>query len=196
MTEHEKASWFLTGVKWTSALVIAQWFSWDLAYRTLAILAGIELVTSSALVMKREGLQKWCSYAFGWAVFSKVVIAFVVYGSHLMSESLGNHFSKPIDLGPWVATAFSLQQFINLVKKSKGLDVDPPPIVEILMRLAERSLTRMSGTLVVEERSTNVSASGEVSTGQKVTSIRAADPIKDSGSLIIPASDVTKDPQK
>lgn len=180
MTTEQKGGWVLEGCKWIAAAVVAQWLSLDESYRVLGIMLGIELFVGSALTIRRNGLAKWCNYYAGWSIISKVVICFIIFGTVLMSNALGNHMAEPISLAPWVALSFSIQQFITVIKKSRGLDVDPPPLVDAIMARAEKWL-KVSADLVIEQ--------DQVSPSKTITTVK----LSGSEPLVIPSSDI---PQK
>ena len=150
-------NWFIEGCKWLLAAVIAQWISLDESYRTLGALMGLELFVGSALIWKREGLAKWCGYSFGWAIVSKAVIWAIVIAAHHLSDLISNHMERPMLLGRWVAISFAIQQFLTIVKKAKGLDVSPPPIVEAIMAKLERILKSGGADIIIEQEQVNPS---------------------------------------
>lgn len=192
MTQEQATSWIVRVLTWTTGAIASRWVSLDHSYQLLVITALIEWAVSGALLIKQKGLKEWCPYAAAWGLVSKGVIVAIVYCAHEMSDSFSQHLERPIDIAPGVALAFTIQQFITIVKKSKGLDVDPPPLVDSLLKLAEKMLQqKVGGDLIVQERSTAVSPTGEVTHGEKVTTIRVADPKADAP-LVVPATDVVK----
>lgn len=178
MSAEQKANWLLGGCKWASAAIMAQWVSLDAAYRTVMLMMGSELLVSWALFIRRNGLSKWCNYMAGWSIVAKGVIIAIIFGVDLLSDELGNHLSRPLNFGPLVALSFSIQQLITIIKKAKGLDVSPPPLVEAIMARAEK-LLKVSADIVIEQESPT----------KAVMSVRVAQPEQ----LIVSSSDV---PQK
>lgn len=188
----EKTNWFLHGAQWIVAAIVAQWVSWNASYHTLVYMMAIEWAISSALVIKRGGIAKWCNYASLWSLFAKFVTGGLVFSVNLMSDALGNHLAEPIELGSWVAIAFSLQQFITIVKNARNLDVDPPPLVDVLLSLATDKIAKIAMGVAVEKKGVSISPSGEVSTNQETTTVRPLTEIEKTP-LVIPATDVVKD---
>lgn len=192
MTQEQTTTWIVRVATWATAAIASRWVSLDHSYQLLVITAMIEWAVSGALLIKQKGLREWCPYAAAWGLVAKGVIVAIVYCAHEMSDSFSEHMQKPLDIAPGVALAFTIQQFITIIKKSKGLDVEPPPLVDSLMKLAERMLQqRVGGDVVVEEKSIATSSTGEVTHGEKVTTIRAANPKVDAP-LVVPATDVVK----
>ncbi len=177
------------GFKWTATVIVARWVSLNEFYQILGVMMAMEWMVSSALLIKRGGFGKWCSYMAGWSIFAKVVIIAIVVGAHFLSDSVGNHFNMPGDLGPWVALAFSSQQFANLLRNSKGLDVDPPPIIDVVMKIVEKRIIQQLSGMSVETKGVSISPTGEISTNTQTATIKMPEPV----ALVLPSTDVVKE---
>ncbi len=190
MTAEQQTTWTWRIVAWTSGAIASHWVTLGHSYQLLVILSCSEWVVSGALLVKQKGLVAWCPYEALWGILSKFVIFLMVFCFHELSDIFSGHLEKPIDVAPAVALGFTIQQLMTIIKKSKGLNVDPPPIVDALLKVAERLLQQKEG-IVFQEKTVTTSPSGEIVTGEKVTTIRVAEKQTES-TLIIPPSDIVK----